>query len=95
MGRDSAPEPSPFGPFPALASNPLPHLWTPLQLEDRQTFLGLGTNRLVRWDMRDRAGVVQEMGSPVVQYAGGKDYARNTNFTCMATSGARSVFPSL
>uniref|UniRef100_A0A1D2AGF4 Vacuolar import/degradation Vid27 C-terminal domain-containing protein n=1 Tax=Auxenochlorella protothecoides TaxID=3075 RepID=A0A1D2AGF4_AUXPR len=57
------------------------------QLEDRQTFLGLGTNRLVRWDMRDRAGVVQEMGSPIVQYAGGKDYARNTNFTCMATSG--------
>lgn len=39
--------------------------------------------------MRDPSGVVQEMNSPpVVGYAGGKDYARNTNFTCMATSGA-------
>lgn len=57
------------------------------QLEHRQTFLGLGSNRLVRWDLRDRAGVVQDAASPVVTYAGGKDYARNTNFTCMATSG--------
>ena len=30
---------------------------------------------------------MQEMSSPVL-YAGGKDYARNTNFSCMATSGA-------
>jgi hypothetical protein len=37
---------------------------------------------------RVREGVVQEMSSPTVQYAGGKDYARNTNFNCMATSGA-------
>jgi hypothetical protein len=37
---------------------------------------------------RVRDGVVQEMSSPTVQYAGGKDYARNTNFNCMATSGA-------
>jgi hypothetical protein len=36
---------------------------------------------------RVRDGVVQEMSSPTVQYAGGKDYARNTNFNCMATSG--------
>lgn len=55
------------------------------QLEARQTFLGLGTNRLVRWDLRDPTGAVQE--SPVAQYAGGRDYARNTNFTCLATSG--------
>jgi hypothetical protein len=57
------------------------------QLDDRDTFLGVGTNRLVRWDQRVRDGVVQEMSSPTVQYAGGKDYARNTNFNCMATSG--------
>ena len=48
----------------------------------------MGQNRLVRWDQRAREGVVQEMSSPVVGYAGGKDYARNTNFSCMATSGA-------
>lgn len=59
------------------------------QLDDRDTFLGVGTNRLVRWDQRAREGVVQDaMSSPsVVGYAGGKDYARNTNFSCMATSG--------
>lgn len=57
------------------------------QLDNRDTFLGVGTNRLVRWDQRAREGVVQEMSSPIVQYAGGKDYARNTNFNCMATSG--------
>ena len=48
----------------------------------------MGTNRLVRWDQRVREGVVQEMSSPIVSYAGGKDYARGTNFNCMATSGA-------
>ena len=47
--------------------------------------------RLVKWDMRDPSGVVQEMNSPIVSYAGGKDYARNTNFTCMATSGVVTV----
>lgn len=46
--------------------------------------------RLVRWDMRDPTGVVQESASPVVQYAGGKDYAGKVNFNCMATSGAPS-----
>lgn len=60
------------------------------QLDDRDTFLGVGSNRLVRWDQRAREGVVQDaLSSPsVVGYAGGKDYARNTNFSCMATSGA-------
>jgi hypothetical protein len=58
------------------------------QLDDRDTFLGIGQNRLVRWDMRDPGGVVQDqMNSPTVQSVGGKDYARNTNFNCMATSG--------
>lgn len=59
------------------------------QLDDRDTFLGVGTNRLVRWDQRVKEGAVQDaMSSPsVVGYAGGKDYARNTNFSCMATSG--------
>ena len=57
------------------------------QLDERDTFLGVGTNRLVRWDQRVREGVVQDMSSPIVSYAGGKDYARGTNFSCMATSG--------
>jgi hypothetical protein len=61
---------------------------TGAELDDRDTFLGLGANRLVRWDQRVSKGVVQEMASPIVTYAGGKDYARNTNFSCMATSGA-------
>jgi len=61
------------------------------QLDERDTFLGVGTNRLVRWDQRTAGGVVQEMSSPTVSYAGGKDYARNTNFNCMATSGAHPV----
>lgn len=58
-----------------------------MQLEDRSTFLGLDTNRLARWDMRDPHGVVQEMASPIVSYVGGKDYSRGTKFNCMATSG--------
>jgi hypothetical protein len=33
--------------------------------------------------MRDRRGVVQE--SPALDWTAGKDYARGTNFTCMAT----------
>lgn len=60
------------------------------QLEDNvNTLLGLDANRLCRWDMRDPRGVVQEAGdaSPIVQWTGGKDFARGTNFSCMATSG--------
>lgn len=30
------------------------------------------------------------MASPIVHYAGGKDYSRGTKFSCMATSGAGS-----
>lgn len=55
------------------------------QFEERDTFLGLDSNRLCKWDLRTSAGVVQT--TPIVNYTGGKDYARNTNFTCMATSG--------
>lgn len=56
------------------------------QLESRHTFLGLDANRLARWDMRTGGGVVE--ASPVVAFTGdGKDYARGTNLTCMATSG--------
>ncbi len=38
-----------------------------------------------RWDLRDPRGVVA--ASPIVNYVGGKDYSRGTNFTCMASSG--------
>ncbi|MEW5306870.1 MAG: hypothetical protein WDW36_009307 [Sanguina aurantia] len=55
------------------------------QMEDNSTFLGLDSNRLCRWDLRTSAGVVSS--SPVVDYVSGKDFARGTNFTCMATSG--------
>ena len=47
--------------------------------------------RLVRWDMRDPTGIVQQSASPIVQYAGGKDYASKVNFNCMATSGAATT----
>lgn len=64
------------------------------QLEDgTNTLLGLDANRLCKWDLRDPRGVVQEAGdaSPIVQWTGGKDFARGTNFSCMATSGAGHV----
>jgi hypothetical protein len=58
------------------------------QLESHHTFLALDNNRLARLDTRTEAGVVQEMMSPAaLGYVTGKDYARGTNFACMATSG--------
>ncbi len=64
------------------------------QLDGRSTFLGLAANRLVKWDMRTRGGVVANSpsssasaSSPVVEWAGGKDYARGTRFSCLATAG--------
>ncbi|PRW60455.1 CYPRO4-like [Chlorella sorokiniana] len=57
------------------------------QEHDSSVFLGLDTNRLARWDMRDPHGIVSQAASPIVNYAGGKDYARGTKFSCMATSG--------
>lgn len=62
------------------------------QLETRDTFLSLDTNRLARWDMRAPSGIVQEMSSPAaLEYIGGRDYSRGTKFSCMATSGAGYV----
>ena len=64
------------------------------QLDGRSTFLGLASNRLVKWDMRTREGMVNSSSpsspsasSPVVEWAGGKDYARGTRFSCLATAG--------
>lgn len=50
------------------------------QTEDTNVFLGLDTNRLARWDMRDPHGIVSQAASPIVAYAGGKDYSRGTKF---------------
>lgn len=55
------------------------------------TFLGLDTNRLVRWDMRDRHGIVQEVASPVLNWTQGHQFARGTNFQCFATTGDGSI----
>ncbi|EFJ44461.1 hypothetical protein VOLCADRAFT_82851 [Volvox carteri f. nagariensis] len=55
------------------------------QMEDHSQFLGLDQNRICRWDLREKRGVVQS--TPVLDYVAGKDYSRGTNFTCMATSG--------
>ena len=55
------------------------------QQHDGSVFLGLDSNRLARWDLRDPHGVVQQAdASPggVVSYTGGKDYARGTKFRC-------------
>jgi hypothetical protein len=58
------------------------------QMESHVTFLSLDANRLARWDPRAPGGLVQEMASPAaLTYVGGKDYARGTKFSCMATSG--------
>ncbi|KAG2485820.1 hypothetical protein HYH03_015530 [Edaphochlamys debaryana] len=56
------------------------------QMEEHSQFLGIDNNRLCRWDIRDKRGVVQESPA-VMSWVGGKDYSRGTNFTCMATSG--------
>jgi hypothetical protein len=57
----------------------------PAQLTDSSMLLGLDANRICKWDMRTPGGVAT-YDSPL-PYVGGKDYARGTNFTCMATSG--------
>ncbi|KAJ7534538.1 hypothetical protein O6H91_13G098300 [Diphasiastrum complanatum] len=51
------------------------------------TFLGLDDNRLCRWDMRDRHGIVQELASPVLNWTEGHQFSRGTNFQCFATTG--------
>jgi len=62
------------------------------------TFLGLDDNRLCRWDMRDRHGIVQDladsnsnMSTPVLNWAQGHQFSRGTNFQCFATTGDGSV----
>jgi len=61
------------------------------QLEAGSTFMGLDGNRLARWDLRDRAGAVQDLASPTLGYVGGHDFARGTGFSCMATTGSGDV----
>ena len=57
-------------------------------MDDRDTFMGIGSNRLVRWDMRAPSGIVADMGSPsVLNYKAGHDYKTKTDFQCIATSG--------
>jgi len=55
-------------------------------LTQAPTFLALDSNRICRFDTRTAEGVVADL-----TYDGGKDYARGTNFTCIATAGAGQV----
>ncbi|XP_022975927.1 protein CYPRO4-like [Cucurbita maxima] len=58
------------------------------------TFLGLDDNRLCRWDMRDRKGMVQNLANastPVLNWAQGHQFSRGTNFQCFATTGDGSI----
>ncbi|KAJ6878496.1 hypothetical protein NC652_032349 [Populus alba x Populus x berolinensis] len=58
------------------------------------TFLGLDDNRLCRWDMRDRHGIVQNLASantPVLNWTQGHQFSRGTNFQCFASTGDGSI----
>lgn len=58
------------------------------------TFLGLDNNRLCRWDMRDRYGMVQDLAAanaPVLSWQQGHQFSRGTNFQCFATTGDGSI----
>ncbi|KAI3440343.1 hypothetical protein J3R85_003671 [Psidium guajava] len=58
------------------------------------TFLGLDDNRLCRWDMRDRKGLVQNLAdsnTPVLNWTQGHQFSRGTNFQCFATTGDGSI----
>lgn len=58
------------------------------------TFLGLDDNRLCRWDMRDRHGMVQDLvneNTPVLNWTQGHQFSRGTNFQCFATTGDGSI----
>ncbi|KAF7851532.1 hypothetical protein BT93_L3750 [Corymbia citriodora subsp. variegata] len=58
------------------------------------TFLGLDDNRLCRWDMRDRKGLVQDLAdanTPVLNWTQGHQFSRGTNFQCFATTGDGSI----
>ncbi|KAL6982899.1 Protein cypro4 [Sarracenia purpurea var. burkii] len=54
------------------------------------TFLGLDDNRLCRWDMRDKNGIVQNL-TPVLNWTQGHQFSRGTNFQCFATAGDGSI----
>ncbi|KAJ0086164.1 hypothetical protein Patl1_08953 [Pistacia atlantica] len=58
------------------------------------TFLGLDDNRLCRWDMRDRNGIVQDLvnsSAPVLNWTQGHQFSRGTNFQCFASTGDGSI----
>lgn len=58
------------------------------------TFLGLDDNRLCRWDMRDKSGIVQDLANsngPVLNWAQGHQFSRGTNFQCFASTGDGSI----
>ncbi|KAJ4841551.1 hypothetical protein Tsubulata_001759 [Turnera subulata] len=58
------------------------------------TFLGLDDNRLCRWDMRDRHGIVQNLAAsnaPVLNWTQGHQFSRGTNFQCFASTGDGSI----
>ncbi|KAJ6675814.1 VACUOLAR IMPORT AND DEGRADATION PROTEIN 27 [Salix viminalis] len=60
----------------------------------RSTFLGLDDNRLCRWDMRDRHGIVQDLATantPVLNWTQGHQFSRGTNFQCFASTGDGSI----
>ncbi|KAG1364089.1 protein CYPRO4 [Cocos nucifera] len=63
--------------------------------QSESTFLGLNDNRLCRWDMRDRRGMVQHlansMESPVLHWTQGHQFSRGTNFQCFAATGDGSI----
>eukprot|EP00252_Welwitschia_mirabilis_P018733 TRINITY_DN4180_c0_g1_i1.p1 TRINITY_DN4180_c0_g1~~TRINITY_DN4180_c0_g1_i1.p1 ORF type:complete len:608 (+),score=130.48 TRINITY_DN4180_c0_g1_i1:196-2019(+) len=51
------------------------------------TFMGLDDNRLCRWDMRDKHGIVHKEDGLVLSWAEGHQFTRGTNFGCFATTG--------
>ncbi|XP_044474618.1 protein CYPRO4-like [Mangifera indica] len=58
------------------------------------TFLGLDDNRLCRWDMRDKKGIVQNLvnsNAPVLNWTQGHQFSRGTNFQCFASTGDGSI----
>ncbi|XXG40545.1 hypothetical protein AAC387_Pa01g1233 [Persea americana] len=58
------------------------------------TFLGLDDNRLCRWDMRDRKGMVQKLAgveTPVLNWTQGHQFSKGTNFQCFASTGDGSI----
>ncbi|EXC19763.1 hypothetical protein L484_006338 [Morus notabilis] len=58
------------------------------------TFLGLDDNRLCRWDMRDKNGMVQDLAAgdgPVLNWTQGHQFSRGTNFQCFASTGNGSI----